>query len=117
MRFILKNIHLPFPRGDRYAITPGKQNILCPGGERILLIMLAARDYYEHCYKNSKLLQTDSAASPEFCDLKLFIMQVIPVLRVFDYSKAIEFSVDWLGCTINWEYQPENSLTHPGSRL
>lgn len=36
-------------------------------------------------------------------------MQLIPVFRVFDYNKTIEFYVNWLGCTIEWEYRPENS--------
>ncbi|WP_343670752.1 glyoxalase superfamily protein [Chitinophaga sp.] len=36
-------------------------------------------------------------------------MQIIPVFRVFDYDKTIEFYVNWLGCTINWEHRPENS--------
>lgn len=36
-------------------------------------------------------------------------MQVIPIFRVFDYAKTIEFYVDWLGCTINWEHRPDNS--------
>jgi len=30
--------------------------------------------------------------------------KVIPVLRIFDYNKAVEFYVDWLGFTINWEH-------------
>ena len=34
---------------------------------------------------------------------------VIPVFRVFDYPKTIEFYVNWLGFTINWEYKPEGS--------
>jgi len=34
---------------------------------------------------------------------------VIPVFRVFDYDKTIEFYVNWLGFTINWEYKPEES--------
>lgn len=36
-------------------------------------------------------------------------MQIIPVFRVFDYNKTIEFYVNWLGCTITWEHRPENS--------
>lgn len=36
-------------------------------------------------------------------------MQIIPVFRVFDYDKTIEFYVNWLGCEINWEHRPENS--------
>ena len=35
--------------------------------------------------------------------------QVIPVLRIFDYAKAIEFYIDWLGFTINWEHRFEDN--------
>ena len=31
------------------------------------------------------------------------VQKVIPVLRIFDYNKAIEFYIDWLGFKINWE--------------
>jgi len=34
---------------------------------------------------------------------------VIPVFRVFNYPKTIEFYVDWLGFTLNWQYKPEGS--------
>lgn len=30
--------------------------------------------------------------------------KVIPMLRIFDYNKAIEFYVDWLGFKINFEH-------------
>ena len=30
--------------------------------------------------------------------------KVIPILRIFDYKKAIEFYIDWLGFKINWEH-------------
>ncbi len=30
---------------------------------------------------------------------------VIPILRIFDYNKAIEFYIDWLGFKINWKHQ------------
>lgn len=33
--------------------------------------------------------------------------KVIPMLRIFDYAKAIEFYVDWLGFTIEWEHEFE----------
>jgi catechol 2,3-dioxygenase-like lactoylglutathione lyase family enzyme len=33
--------------------------------------------------------------------------KVIPVLRIFDYAKAIEFYVDWLGFAIDWEHRFE----------
>ena len=29
---------------------------------------------------------------------------VKPILRIFDYKKAIEFYVDWLGFTVDWEH-------------
>lgn len=35
--------------------------------------------------------------------------KVIPVLRIFDYAKAIEFYVDWLDFTIDWENRETNS--------
>jgi uncharacterized glyoxalase superfamily protein PhnB len=30
---------------------------------------------------------------------------VVPVLHIFDCAKAIEFYVDWLGFTIDWEHR------------
>ena len=32
------------------------------------------------------------------------VEKVIPVLRIFDYKKAIEFYIDWLEFKINWEH-------------
>ncbi len=32
---------------------------------------------------------------------------VKPILRIFDYRKAIEFYVDWLGFQVDWEYKQE----------
>ncbi|MEJ5992859.1 glyoxalase superfamily protein [Pedobacter sp. Du54] len=37
------------------------------------------------------------------------ISKVIPVLRIFDYEKAIEFYVNWLGFTIDWEHRFEDN--------
>jgi len=31
--------------------------------------------------------------------------KIIPVLRIFDYRKMIEFYVNWLGFTIEWEHR------------
>lgn len=31
------------------------------------------------------------------------VEKVIPVFRIFDYKKAIEFYIDWLGFKIVWE--------------
>lgn len=33
--------------------------------------------------------------------------KTIPILRIFDYDKAIEFYVHWLGFTIVWEHRFE----------
>jgi uncharacterized glyoxalase superfamily protein PhnB len=30
--------------------------------------------------------------------------QVIPIFRIFDYTKAIEFYIQWLGFSIDWEH-------------
>lgn len=30
---------------------------------------------------------------------------VIPIFRMFDYQKAVEFYVDWLGFKIEWEHK------------
>jgi uncharacterized glyoxalase superfamily protein PhnB len=32
------------------------------------------------------------------------VEKVIPILRIFDYKKAIEFYVDWLEFKIDWEH-------------
>ena len=34
---------------------------------------------------------------------------VKPILRIFDYDKALEFYIAWLGFTIEWEHRPEAS--------
>ena len=33
--------------------------------------------------------------------------KIIPVFRIFDYAKAIEFYIDWLGFRIDWEDREE----------
>jgi len=33
---------------------------------------------------------------------------IIPVFRIFDYNKTIEFYINWLGFKIDWEHRPEN---------
>lgn len=47
-------------------------------------------------------------------DLKKFITmivkKVIPILRIFDYNKAIEFYIDWLGFKIEWEHVFEEGM-------
>ena len=32
-----------------------------------------------------------------------------PIFRIFDYAKAIEFYIDWLGFTIDWEDKREGA--------
>jgi len=31
--------------------------------------------------------------------------KVVPIFRIFDFKKAIEFYVDWLGFAIEWEHK------------
>lgn len=31
--------------------------------------------------------------------------RVIPIFRIFDFTKAVEFYVDWLGFQIDWEHK------------
>jgi len=38
------------------------------------------------------------------------VEKVVPILRIFDYKKAIEFYVDWLGFTIDWEHVFEEGM-------
>jgi hypothetical protein len=38
-----------------------------------------------------------------------FMAMVKPILRIFDYGKAVEFYIDWLGFSINWEHRSENT--------
>ena len=38
------------------------------------------------------------------------VEKVVPILRIFDYKKAIEFYVDWLGFTIEWEHVFEEGM-------
>ncbi len=42
-----------------------------------------------------------------FLPLAYLMNAVIPIFRFFDYRKAVEFYVDWLGFTIAWEHQFE----------
>lgn len=37
-------------------------------------------------------------------------VQIIPVLRIFDYAKAVEFYVNWLGFTVMWEHEFEPGM-------
>ena len=32
-----------------------------------------------------------------------------PIFRIFDYTKTLEFYVDWLGFKIDWEDKPANA--------
>jgi len=35
--------------------------------------------------------------------------KVTPILRIFDYDKAVEFYVHWLGFMIDWEHRFEDN--------
>ncbi|HEX8355853.1 MAG TPA: glyoxalase superfamily protein [Segetibacter sp.] len=37
------------------------------------------------------------------------VEKTIPILRIFDYKKAIEFYIDWLGFEIVWEHHFEEN--------
>jgi hypothetical protein len=37
------------------------------------------------------------------------MVTVKPILRIFDYDKALEFYISWLGFHIDWEHRPEAS--------
>ncbi len=36
--------------------------------------------------------------------------RTIPILRIFDVPKAMEFYRDYLGCTVNWEHRFEPDM-------
>ncbi|MEP7229033.1 MAG: glyoxalase superfamily protein [Ginsengibacter sp.] len=38
------------------------------------------------------------------------VQKVIPILRIFDHKKAIEFYIDWLGFKIDWEHNLKKTL-------
>ena len=40
----------------------------------------------------------------------MIVEKTIPVLRIFDYKKAVEFYVDWLEFTIAWEHVFEEGM-------
>ncbi len=40
----------------------------------------------------------------------MVVEKVIPVLRIFDYAKALEFYRDWLGFKIEWEHTFEENF-------
>jgi uncharacterized glyoxalase superfamily protein PhnB len=50
--------------------------------------------------------------------MALTISQTIPILRIFDETKAREFYVGFLGFTVDWEYrfEPESPLYMQVSR-
>jgi uncharacterized glyoxalase superfamily protein PhnB len=39
----------------------------------------------------------------------MIVEKVIPTLRIFDYDKAVEFYIGWLGFTISWEHRFEEN--------
>jgi len=38
------------------------------------------------------------------------VEKVIPVLRIFDYAKALQFYKDWLGFSVEWEHTFEENF-------
>lgn len=36
--------------------------------------------------------------------------QIIPILRIFDFQKMLEFYIDWLGFEIVWEHRFEENM-------
>ena len=40
----------------------------------------------------------------------MIVQKVIPILRIFDYQKAIEFYINWLGFKIEWEHTFEEGI-------
>ena len=38
------------------------------------------------------------------------VEKTIPILRIFDYTKAIEFYINWLGFEIVWEHYFEENM-------
>ncbi|WP_207493165.1 glyoxalase superfamily protein [Aridibaculum aurantiacum] len=43
--------------------------------------------------------------------------KVIPIFRIFDYDKAVEFYVHFLGFSIAWQHQPPHSPVYMEVRL
>lgn len=39
----------------------------------------------------------------------MIVEKTIPIFRIFDYTKAVEFYVDWLGFTIDWKHTFEEN--------
>jgi len=35
--------------------------------------------------------------------------RAVPIFRIFDYQKTIEFYINWLGFKIDWEHKPNGS--------
>jgi uncharacterized glyoxalase superfamily protein PhnB len=38
------------------------------------------------------------------------VVKAIPIFRIFDYQKALEFYIEWLEFTIDWEHRFEPDL-------
>lgn len=54
-------------------------------------------------------MKVDFLHTMQYAPLEEGGSEVIPVLRIFDYNKAIEFYVHWLGFTIEWEHRFEEN--------
>jgi catechol 2,3-dioxygenase-like lactoylglutathione lyase family enzyme len=37
------------------------------------------------------------------------LANITPIFRIFDYDKAIEFYITWLGFSIDWEDKPDSA--------
>ena len=40
----------------------------------------------------------------------MIVQKTVPIFRIFDYHKAIEFYIDWLGFTVEWEHVFEEGM-------
>ncbi|MGN7824963.1 glyoxalase superfamily protein [Chitinophaga sp. 22536] len=40
---------------------------------------------------------------------QILMSRIIPIFRMFDYARAIQFYVDWLEFEILWEHKPEGA--------
>lgn len=63
--------------------------------------------------KNCLVCRTQISVCPGSYGNEIFKMTVektIPILRIFDYQKAVEFYKDWLGFEIVWEHRFEENF-------
>ncbi len=53
------------------------------------------------------MLNEISCIKQKFAQNPKIMAKAIPVMRIYDYAKALEFYKDWLGFNVDWEHQPE----------